>query len=106
MMSDRTIGSFRVGELLIRDNPHLIARVFSMMDLVVVRAEHLFASRVIEYVALSSMFGHVDDFREPPLYDVRVSTVDGMSISEVQCDVVEKDRFWKGSLFIQMVDPE
>lgn len=68
----------RVGVIYINtheivNNRDDLAKTFSMMELVVIRAEHLFHKDEIEYIAYSSVFDEIEEGEEVPVYNLEVS---------------------------------
>ena len=59
-MNDRNLGRFTVTNDLIRRCPDEAAQVFKMLNLVVVRAECIFADSLIEYTGISDQFVEIE----------------------------------------------
>lgn len=78
----------RVGRLLVGDsffkNASREQIRFVFGELVIVRAEHLYAQQAIEYTAYSELFDLVDKGEEIPEYRIRLKTSETGNSFEVQ----------------------
>ena len=72
-MNDRNLGKFTVTTDCIRSNPDEAAQVFKMLNLVVVRAECIFADSKIEYTGLSNQFVEIEMGSTIPDYRLEVT---------------------------------
>ena len=73
-MNDRNLGKFSVTTDCIRRSPDEAAQVFKMLNLVVVRAECIFADSIIEYTGLSDQFVEIGMGEAIPGYRLEIST--------------------------------
>ena len=73
-MNERNIGRFRVSTELIREEPEKIAFVFAQLKIVTMRAEALWATNEIDYVAISERFAEIPASVEPPYYDIIIES--------------------------------
>ncbi len=55
-MNSRNIGKFRLSLIIIKENPEVVAQIFSILKIVPVRVECLFVSDAIEYTAIGERF--------------------------------------------------
>jgi hypothetical protein len=69
-MTTQQIGRFSVCADWIRLDPAKVARMFAMMDCVVVRAEMLYAEHRIDYIALSPRFREIACGAVTPKYEI------------------------------------
>lgn len=82
-MKSNQLGVFRISLEMIRRQPRLVARVFALLNVVPVRAEALYVSNCIEYVALSDRFEPIPQDTKPPEYELHI-TDDGNLLVEVE----------------------
>jgi hypothetical protein len=73
-MNDRNIGRFTVTTDCIRRNPDEAAQVFKMLNLVVVRAECMFADSKIEYTGISDQFIEIEMGTAIPEYRLEITS--------------------------------
>lgn len=86
-MNDRNLGKFTVTTDCIRRNPDEAAQVFKMLNLVVVRAECLFADSVVEYTGISDQFIEIGMGERIPEYRLEISSERD---EETEADVITK----------------
>ena len=67
-MTKYNIGIFRMDAKAIRENPDRIAAIFSLLKVVIVKAELLFSSDTVEYVGISPFFRERTDYYDAPCY--------------------------------------
>jgi hypothetical protein len=67
-MTKYNIGIFRMDAKAIRENPDRIAAIFSLLKVVIVKAELLFSSDTVEYVGISPFFRERIDYYDAPCY--------------------------------------
>lgn len=67
------LGVFSIPSSLIEETPHVIARAFAELGLVVVKCESLFHSRSLEYVAYSPYFEVLEEGSMPRGYEIIIS---------------------------------
>lgn len=77
----RRIGKFSISRRLIEDAPDTCLLV--MAKVIVIRAEMLFESNSVEYVALSQLFDEVPQDCESPTYRVMVNLDDIVTFERV-----------------------
>ena len=73
-MKRENLGIFYVDLGVIQDNPQLIADMFQTVSMIIVRAEMMFSSNAIEYMAMCDQFALVAPGCSPPRYEVQLST--------------------------------
>lgn len=83
-MNDRNLGKFTVTTDCIRSNPDEAAQVFKMLNLVVVRAECIFADSRIEYTGISDQFVEIGIGESIPDYILKVSHGEDGNIEKVE----------------------
>lgn len=59
-MTNRNLGRFKIDARFINEQPEKVAEAFRIMKCVPVRAEMLFESNEIEYVAISELFSKTE----------------------------------------------
>ena len=67
-MNERNIGSFTIPADYIRDEPEKVAKVFSIIKCVPIRAECLFVNHCMQYIALAEPFPEIPDGCKIPQY--------------------------------------
>ena len=72
-MNDRNLGKFTVTTDCIRQNPDEAAQVFKMLNLVVVKAECIFADSKMEYTGISDQFVEIEMGSTIPDYRLEVT---------------------------------
>ncbi len=82
-MNDRNLGKFTVTTECIRRNPDEAAQIFRMLNLVVVRAECLFADSVVEYTGISDQFVEIGMGQKIPEYRLEVTQGKDKTIENV-----------------------
>jgi hypothetical protein len=82
-MNDRNLGKFTVTTDYIRRNPDEAAQIFKLLNLVVVRAECMFANREIEYTGLSDQFVEIEMGEKIPDYRLEISTCENGIVDNV-----------------------
>ena len=82
-MNDRNLGRFTVTNDLIRRCPDEAAQVFKMLNLVVVRAECIFADSLIEYTGISDQFVEIEMGKKIPEYRMEVTHGEDGDIEKV-----------------------
>lgn len=82
-MNDRNLGKFTVTTDCIRRNPDEAAQIFKLLNLVVVRAECMFADSKIEYTGLSDQFVEIEMGETIPTYRLEISTGEDGIIEKV-----------------------
>lgn len=86
----RRIGTFRISADLIDEQPAQLRAVFACM--IVVRAEMSYATRTIDYAALSPLFEEIEFGSEPPDYKIEVwPDAEGFSVTARRLGVDELD---------------
>lgn len=73
-MNDRNLGKFYLTNDLIRQSPDQVAEICKMLNLVVVRAECLFASNEMEYTGLSDQFIEIEVGQKIPEYRIEITS--------------------------------
>lgn len=71
-MNDRQLGRFSVTSDMVRTNPDAVASIFSLLGVVIVRAEQSFARQEIEYIGLSNQFEEVELGTIIPEYSITI----------------------------------
>ncbi len=82
-MNDRNLGRFTVTTDCIRRNPNEAAQVFKMLNLVVVRAECMFADSVVEYTGISDQFVEIEMGQSIPEYRLEITSKEDIIIKVV-----------------------
>jgi hypothetical protein len=72
-MNSRNLGKFTISFQKIQDNPETIAEVFSILKIVPVRAEALFAFDTIQYTAIGERFSEVPRGQCAPFYLLQIT---------------------------------
>ena len=84
-MTNKNIGIFEIYEGMIRNEPERVAEVFAFMKLVPVRAEMLFAHRVIEYTGLSVVFPELANTNcKIPKYELKIRRSEAGDIEGIE----------------------
>lgn len=68
MAKKRPIGQFKIDRDDIEENPEAVRAI--MGTVIPIRAEMMFASNRIEYIALCDDFEEIEDGTEPPWYEI------------------------------------
>lgn len=71
-------GRFSIDLHEVREKPEEVAKIMSLLNVVIVRAEALFISDKIQYEGLSPYFEEVGTGYVMPEYDIIVHYVDGL----------------------------
>lgn len=82
-MNDRNLGKFSVTTEIIRQNPDEAAQIFKILNLVVVRAECVFAESKIEYTGISDQFVEIEMGETIPDYRLEISQGEDGNIEKV-----------------------
>lgn len=78
----RQIGKFKIDDDDIKNHPDIVRRI--LFHTIIVRAEYMFYSNQIEYVAYSKKFDKVPIGEEPPEYDIQVN---GFKVMFIKKDI-------------------
>jgi len=90
-MTYRQLGRFKLDYQLIKANPMRVARIFSYMQCIPIRAEMMFDSMAIEYTAIAECFKEVPEGQKIPEYELRFTEDDGI-LTEVKAISVGQGR--------------
>ena len=87
-MNSQQQGKFYLEETFVRENPEIVAKAFSDMQFVAVKAESMFCSIQIEYYGISSKFKEIEKGMLIPEYRVDI-TMEGGSEGDIEYSHVE-----------------
>jgi len=83
MEEKKRIGKFEVSRQMVFEEPDNVAKVFTEIKCVPVRAECMFARDVIEYIAISEKFDKIGTGQVPPEYALTIHQDDKGNITGV-----------------------
>lgn len=88
-MKREQIGKFTIPFGMVDKHPEKVAAIFAMLKLVPVRAENMFHSREIEYIAISERFPEISRNEVVPLYILTITSDNKGWPQTVQVDRVK-----------------
>jgi len=83
-MNKRNLGRFSVTEDAIARNPDMMAMVFCMLNIVIVRAEFRYDRGTFEYLAIGDQFEELPENAAAPEYRVDISVDENGDILNVK----------------------
>lgn len=89
-MTNKNLGRFRIDSRFIHEQPERVAEVFKIMKCVPVRAEMIYYSNEIEYMAISELFPELEYGKMIPDYTLKIIQNESGSVESV--NIIEGEK--------------